>query len=175
MATRYVGQTGIKQLQQPGGSELSFAAIIAAVASEHIHSAHEALVKSGISSAAGRSFVPRGQTELTIGNAMVTTKSYICSEAALLLEAIKYKHNANQTVALLQKENSDPADPHHHWSLVAGHYENEGQIMLFSLMDPHQAQRTYVDPAELSAQVDQTIAYNGGIYVTALYTTLSIH
>ena len=165
-AIKFYGRP-VRQVQQPGGSELCFAAMAAAILEVDIPEADLAIRQDGLCDPEGKVGWFMKQQNILVGSGCVIidplpdtkTGDADAEEVAGLIDA---EHSQGTPVALLHKKNDDPGDNQYHWLLVTGQWQNiAGRTLAYGIMDPLNERHTQMDPEQLKSLVNQSQSVGG--------------
>jgi hypothetical protein len=168
---KFVGLPNIKHVAMPEGSDMCFAACVAAVSGECIDDAHEGLMASDVSQANGETAPPNFETAVRIGSKIVgitpiESPMEGVGETAGILERVYQELRLRNPVALLALHTREDDTKFPHWTLLAGLLEDADTITNVAVMDPKQAEMIYEEPVSLVRLVDDSLPLPGAYAYT---------
>lgn len=168
---KFVGDPEIQQVAQPQGTELCFASIVSAMTGSSVAEAHEVLVANDLSQTDG-STGPMGETRLEVAGSVLDIKPVIdpfsgIDKSETVIERIDEKLLAARAVALLYKKTDNSEDDRHHWALLTGYLQQDGQKGAMRVMDPLRPRIGYLRRRQLEDIIKRSMDFMG-VYAYAL-------
>jgi len=171
---RFVGPQHIEQVPQPEGTELCFASIVAATTGANIDEADRALRAGELYDDKGQ-VVPMGEMRLALENARSVldidpvVDPFSGDQSEVAMERIDEALVAARAVALLYKKTHNPKDEQHHWTLLTGYLEDDGQKGAYRVMDPLRPRISYLRRELVRDMIERSTGFMG-VYAYALST-----
>jgi hypothetical protein len=171
VAAEFVGYTEVQHVAQPPYSELCFAAIVSAMTGASLDESQEALVAEGLSKADGTT-APMGPAQLEVAGAELSITPFQspfkgAKDPEGVMGLIKEQFVAGRAVALLYKKEASPEDGRHHWTLLTGYYDLDGEEGAVHVIDPKREQAEQFGRHTVIEMIKRSMDY-AGVYAYAL-------
>lgn len=173
MAAEFLGFTDVHHVRQPEDSELCFAAIVSAMTGAELDESHAVLRAAGLSEADGTT-APMGEERLVVAGSSLEITPFQSpfdgvEDVEGVLALIDEQFVAGRAVALLHKKNASPEDGRHHWTLLTGSTEQDGEMGAIHAIDPLSEHATYLGRHMIKGMIGQSLDY-AGVYAYAMDT-----